>query len=202
MNRDDGCVQTVAETIWQSFGPTMPFRPQSRHVEVCEDIRDITAAALTAVADILAQRGPDDPSLTVEERARRAQARDLGSALGLKESSDTATGEAGTNASAGVVTVPSERGVGGRPGRRNKRWWKDYGPNSSDRFSLVSASESAQLDLRAHWPIVLTQLVGGKRWSLSLVRHTTPKPVLTEHGEQWLRAQLDAPTPAADGQGL
>ena len=51
-----------------------------------------------------------------------------------------------------------------------------YGPNTSDRLALVSLDD--RRPFRAYWPVRFTQIVGGKRWSLSLCFYRTPKPVL------------------------
>jgi len=53
----------------------------------------------------------------------------------------------------------------------------DYLYNSSDRLALVSLDDPQ--DFRAYWPLRLTQLVGGKTWSISFVRFQTPKPQVT-----------------------
>ena len=66
----------------------------------------------------------------------------------------------------------------------------NYLPNSGN-FSLVSIDKAdparREPDLRAHWPIRLTQLVGGKRWSISFVWHKTPHPILTPLGVTFCR---------------
>lgn len=51
---------------------------------------------------------------------------------------------------------------------------KTYLVNSSDRLALVSLDDKRPF--RAYWPLRLTQIVGGKRWSLSLVRYQTSEP--------------------------
>ena len=56
-------------------------------------------------------------------------------------------------------------------------WWRTYGPNTSDRLALVSLND--ERPFRAHWPVRLTQIIGGKRWSLSLCIHLTPHPIPT-----------------------
>ena len=55
---------------------------------------------------------------------------------------------------------------------------KTYLPNSSDRLALVALNDARPF--RAYWPLRLTQLIGGKTWSLSIVRYQTksPTPVL------------------------
>ena len=72
-----------------------------------------------------------------------------------------------------------------------KKRVRNYLP-STGNFSLVGTDRlRPQPDLRAHWPIRLTQIIGGKRWSLSFVWHKTPHPVLTELGEEWVRVALE-----------
>lgn len=64
------------------------------------------------------------------------------------------------------------RGEGSR--RRRRLWWaRPYLPNSSDRLALVSLDRPTG----ALWPLRLTQIVGGRTWSLSLVRYRSPGPV-------------------------
>lgn len=50
---------------------------------------------------------------------------------------------------------------------------RPYLPNSSDRLALVSLDRPTA----ACWPLRLTQIVGGRTWSFSLVRYRTPEPV-------------------------
>lgn len=58
-----------------------------------------------------------------------------------------------------------------------------YLPNSNDRLALVALDD--ERPFRAHWPVRLTQLVGGRTWSLSVVRYQTVAPVVTiPDGEQ------------------
>ena len=47
-----------------------------------------------------------------------------------------------------------------------------YGPNSSAGLSLVPTKHPGA----GHWPIRVTQIIGGKRWSLSFVYLLTPEP--------------------------
>lgn len=54
---------------------------------------------------------------------------------------------------------------------------RPYLPNRSRNLALVSLNDKRPF--RAHWPLVLTQIIGGKTWSLSLVRYQTATPVLT-----------------------
>lgn len=61
---------------------------------------------------------------------------------------------------------------------RKRRWWRTYLPNSSRNLALVSLRD--RRPFRAYWPLHLTQLVGGKTWSISLVRYTTDGPQLVE----------------------
>lgn len=51
-----------------------------------------------------------------------------------------------------------------------------YLPNTSDRLALVHVDD--ERPFRAYWPMRFTQIIGGKRWSLSICRHLTDKPVL------------------------
>ena len=53
---------------------------------------------------------------------------------------------------------------------------RPYLPNRSDRLALVSLDD--ERPFRAYQPIRLTQILGGRTWSLSLVRHTTQMPCL------------------------
>lgn len=55
---------------------------------------------------------------------------------------------------------------------------RPYLPNRSDRLALVSTRDSNPFS--AYWPLIITQLVGGKTWSISYIRHTTPRPIPTE----------------------
>jgi len=50
-----------------------------------------------------------------------------------------------------------------------------YLPNTSDRLALVHVGD--ERPFRAYWPLRLTQIIGGKRWSLSVCRYLTDKPV-------------------------
>ena len=59
---------------------------------------------------------------------------------------------------------------------------KTYLPNSSDRLALVSLDDKRPF--RAYWPLRLTQLVGGKTWSLSIVRYQTKNPVPVPEGSE------------------
>lgn len=56
------------------------------------------------------------------------------------------------------------------------KWLRPYLPNSSTSLALVSREFPAD----AFWPIRLTQIVGGRTWSLSFVTHMTPTPVPSE----------------------
>lgn len=48
---------------------------------------------------------------------------------------------------------------------------KDYLPNGCpDKFALVLRRPGGGIDSRAYTPIGLFQIIGGKRWSVSLVR--------------------------------
>lgn len=51
---------------------------------------------------------------------------------------------------------------------------RPYVPNTSDKLALVSLDD--KFKYRAHWPLRLTQIIGGKTWSLSFVRHPSQKP--------------------------
>ena len=52
-----------------------------------------------------------------------------------------------------------------------------YGPNTSDRLALVSLNDRHRFS--AYWPMRLTQIIGGKTWSISFTRFTTPEPIPT-----------------------
>lgn len=54
-----------------------------------------------------------------------------------------------------------------------RRRLRTYLFNTSDRLALVSADGPR----RASWPMRFTQIVGGKRWSLSVCIFLTDKPV-------------------------
>ncbi len=58
--------------------------------------------------------------------------------------------------------------------RRPPAWARPYIPNSTDRLALVSLDRPTA----ALWPIRLTQIIGGKTWSLSLVRYRSREPML------------------------
>ncbi|MBM4489391.1 hypothetical protein MWT96_20705 [Prescottella equi] len=57
---------------------------------------------------------------------------------------------------------------------------RDYLPNTSTRLALVSLDD--QRPFRAYWPMRITQLVGGKTWSISFIKHSTPQRVETDGG--------------------
>jgi len=59
--------------------------------------------------------------------------------------------------------------------KRAPKWLRPYLPNTSSRLALVSLDRPDA----AHWPIRLTQIVGGKTWSISFIRFQTPEPVPT-----------------------
>lgn len=59
---------------------------------------------------------------------------------------------------------------------RAPKWLRPYLPNTSTRLGLVSLDDPG----KAHWPVRLTQIIGGRTWSLSLVTNLTPKPVRTD----------------------
>lgn len=53
--------------------------------------------------------------------------------------------------------------------------WNDYLPNRDDSMALVSTEDPK---FRAFWPVRITQILGGKTWSLSIVRFKTDEPVI------------------------
>lgn len=67
-----------------------------------------------------------------------------------------------------------------RARRRVPRALRPYLPNTSARLALVSLDDPEPF--RAYWPMRFTQLVGGRRWSLSVVRYQTPAPVRADEG--------------------
>lgn len=60
--------------------------------------------------------------------------------------------------------------------RRRTRWWRTYLMNRSDNLALVSLNDTRPF--RAYWPMTFVQLVGGRRWSLSICRYSTPGPLV------------------------
>ncbi|NKR60220.1 hypothetical protein GS474_15930 [Rhodococcus hoagii] len=52
---------------------------------------------------------------------------------------------------------------------------RDYLPNTSTRLAMVSLDD--QRPFRAYWPMRITQLIGGKTWSISFIKHHAPQPV-------------------------
>ncbi|PTR30610.1 hypothetical protein C8K36_102462 [Rhodococcus sp. OK519] len=52
---------------------------------------------------------------------------------------------------------------------------REYLPNTTTKLAMVSLND--QRPFRAYWPMRITQLVGGKTWSLSFIKHGTPRPV-------------------------
>lgn len=52
---------------------------------------------------------------------------------------------------------------------------RPYLPNRSDALALVSLNDKRPF--RAHWPLTLVQIVGGRTRSLSVVRYRTREPV-------------------------
>ncbi len=55
---------------------------------------------------------------------------------------------------------------------------RPYLPNRSDKMALVSLDD--ERPFRAYQPIRLTQLVGGRHWSISLVTYRTARPLKEE----------------------
>jgi hypothetical protein len=55
---------------------------------------------------------------------------------------------------------------------------KTYLVNHSNGLALVSLDD--QRPFRAYWPLKMTQVIGGRRWSLSLVRLQGDEPTLIE----------------------
>lgn len=69
-----------------------------------------------------------------------------------------------------------------------------YGPNLSRGLALVHLAD--RRPFRAHWPVTIVQIVGGRRWSLALTVHPTPGPVLTDP------ETIDLVLTRRDGDGL
>lgn len=63
--------------------------------------------------------------------------------------------------------------------KRAPAWARPYLPNRSHRLALVSLERPGA----AHWPLQLTQLVGGRTWSLTFVRFQTAEPIPTSAGD-------------------
>lgn len=57
-----------------------------------------------------------------------------------------------------------------------------YLPNTSDRLALVRVDDKRPF--RTYWPMRFTQIVGGKRWSLSVCWRLTDKPVTVYDEEE------------------
>lgn len=53
-----------------------------------------------------------------------------------------------------------------------------YLPNTSTKLALVSLDD--ERPFRAYWPMRFTQLLGGKRWSISVCVFRTETPVRIE----------------------
>lgn len=58
----------------------------------------------------------------------------------------------------------------------------DYLPNTSGRLGLVHVDDAHPF--RAYWPMRFTQIIGGKRWSLSVCWRLTDKPVTVYDEEE------------------
>lgn len=57
--------------------------------------------------------------------------------------------------------------------------FRTYGPNRSDKLALVSINDLRQRErFTAYWPLSITQIIGGKKWSINFIRYQTPQPVL------------------------
>ena len=61
--------------------------------------------------------------------------------------------------------------------RRLGKRLRPYLPNTSDQMALVSLNEPGGPPFNAYWPMRLTQIVGGKTWSISFTRFKTPHPI-------------------------
>jgi len=73
--------------------------------------------------------------------------------------------------------------------------FKTYGPARTDGLALVSLSETDR-PFRAVWPVLIRQLLGGKRWSLSLIQYRTPRLEQARVSETEATALHDAPHPS------
>lgn len=76
--------------------------------------------------------------------------------------------------------------------RKVRKVLKRYGPNTSDRAGLVSLDDAEPF--LAFWPMRFTQLVGGRRWSLSICVFRTGEPMATD-GSQARRYLKHPPGP-------
>lgn len=72
---------------------------------------------------------------------------------------------------------------------KKPKWLRPYLPNTSNELALVSLSDREPF--RAFWPIVLTQLVGGRTWSISFIRHKTLEPIPTEEFRAKVAAEME-----------
>lgn len=72
---------------------------------------------------------------------------------------------------------------------------KTYGPARTDGLALVSLEETHR-PFRAVWPVLIRQLLGGKRWSLSLIQYRTPKLEQAKVSETEARTVEAAEEPA------
>jgi hypothetical protein len=69
---------------------------------------------------------------------------------------------------------------------RAPKWLRPYLPNTSTKLAIVHQDHPAD----AYWPMRITQIVGGRTWSISLINHRTPTPVPTEKRLAELQQEL------------
>lgn len=55
----------------------------------------------------------------------------------------------------------------------SKRWYRHYIPNTTTDLAMISRQTATPGQL--HWPMRITQLIGGKTWSISFITHRPVK---------------------------
>ncbi|KZL33174.1 MULTISPECIES: hypothetical protein [Rhodococcus] len=64
---------------------------------------------------------------------------------------------------------------------------REYLPNTSTRLAMVALDD--QRPFRAYWPMRITQIIGGKTWSLSVINHRATQLVKAEPAEEETKAE-------------
>lgn len=54
--------------------------------------------------------------------------------------------------------------------RTRRTWFHEYVPGRKRTFALCSMGADGQPKLGAFWPMTVRQLIGGRTWSLAVVR--------------------------------
>ncbi|MGW6658895.1 hypothetical protein [Rhodococcus sp. NPDC055024] len=64
---------------------------------------------------------------------------------------------------------------------------REYLPNTSTRLAMVALDD--QRPFRAYWPMRITQIIGGKTWSLSVINHRATQLVKADPAEEETKAE-------------